>query len=268
MQLSQRSVLLTGAGSGIGRATAIEFARRGAHLTLVGRRQEPLEETARLVSEAGGEAQTESGDVSYPEVRQRVVEAAVARFGGLDVLINNAGAVRAGRLENVDAEEIQAQIEVNLTAPILLTRAALPALRDSGDATIVNVSSRFGLVGMPFYSAYGATKAGIAHFGEALRRELYGEGVHVMTVYPGATETAMMESNEAGPDLGFEYEPPEDVAISIVTGVESGEIEIVRGAEGRSEITEMSRERPRELDEQVAHMKDELEAAVANHRSI
>jgi short-subunit dehydrogenase len=268
MELSQKSVLLTGAGSGIGRATAVEFARKGARLTLVGRRKEPLEETARLVSEAGGEAQVVSGDVSDSEVRRRAVEAAVEHFGGLDVLINNAGAVRAGRLENVDVEEIQAQIEANLTAPIFLTRAALPALRDSGDAAIVNVSSRFGLVGMPFYSVYAATKAGIAHFGEALRRELYGEGVHVMTVYPGATDTAMMESNEAGPDLGFEYESPEDVAAAMVAGVEAGEIEVVRGAEDRSEITEMSRERPRELDEQVAQMKDELEAAVANHRSI
>ena len=268
MNLSDKSILVTGAGSGIGRVCAVEFARKGARLTLVGRRQEPLEETDRLVAETGSEAQVVPGDVRNQEVRQRAVEAAIERFGGLDILVNSAGAVRAGRLENVDAEEIQAQIEVNLTAPILLTRTALPALRDSGDAAIVNVSSRFGLVGMPFYSAYGATKAGIAHFGEALRRELFGEGVHVITVYPGATETPMMESNEAGPDLGFEYESPEAVADAIVAGVESEELEIVRGAEDRSEVTEMSRERPRELDEQVAQMKKELEAAVADHRSI
>lgn len=237
-------------------------------MTLIGRRAEPLEETASLVTDAGGEAQVVSGDVTDPAARERFVRTAVERFGSLDVLINSAGAVRAGRLENIDAEEIQAQIEVNLTAPILMIRTALPALRDSGDAAIVNVSSRFGLVGMPFYSAYAATKAGIAHFGEALRRELFGEGVHVITVYPGATETPMMESNEAGPDLGFEYEPPEAVADAIVAGLESGELEIVRGAEDRSEITQMSRERPRELDEQVARMKGELEAAVANHRSM
>lgn len=119
---------------------------------------------------------------------------------------------------------------------------------------------------MPFYSVYAATKARIAHFGEALRRELYGEGVHVMTVYPGATDTAMMDSNEAGPDLGFEYESPEDVAAALAAGLEAGEI--VRGAEDRSEITEMSREQPRELDEQVAHVKDTLEAAGADHRSL
>ncbi len=268
MNLSDRSVLVTGAGSGIGRATAVAFARRGARLTLTGRREEPLEETAKLVEEAGGEAQAVPGDVADPEARERVVQVAVERFGGLDVLVNNAGSVRAGRLENIDAEEIQSQIEINLTAPILLTRAALPALRESGDAAVVNVSSGFGLVGMPFYASYAATKAGIAHFGEALRRELFGEGVHVMTIYPGATETPMMDSNEAGPELGFEYESAEEVAEALVAGLEAGELEVVRGAEDRSAMTQMSREQPRKLDEQVASMKEDLEAAVANHSSM
>ncbi len=203
MDLSNRSVLVTGAGSGIGRATAVALARKGARLTLTGRREGPLEETARLVEEAGGEPQVVAGDVTDGTARERIVRAVVERFGGLDVLVNNAGSVRAGRLEKVDADEVRSQIEVNLTAPILLTQAAMGALRESGDAAVVNVSSGFGLVGMPFYAVYAATKAGIAHFGEALRRELFGEGVHVMTIYPGATETPMMETNEAGPELGF-----------------------------------------------------------------
>jgi uncharacterized oxidoreductase len=250
----------------------VALARKGASLTLIGRREEPLQETANLAKDAGREARSEarvvSGDVTDPTARKRVIDVAVESFGGLDVLINSAGAVRAGRLENVDVEEIRAQIEANLVAPILLTRVALPALRQSGDAAVVNISSGLGLVGMPFYSVYGATKAGIAHFGEALRRELFGEGVHVMTVYPGPTETPMMESSEAGPELGIEYEPPEDVAEALVAGLEAGELEIVRGAEDRSALTQMSREQPRELDEQVAQIKGDLEKAVANHRSL
>jgi uncharacterized oxidoreductase len=269
MDLSNKSVLVTGAGSGIGRAAAVALARKGARLTLTGRREEPLQETARLVSEAGGEAPlVVAGDVTDAEAREWVVQAAVERFGGLDVLVNNAGGVRAGRLENVEEDEVSSQIEVNLTAPILLTQAAIPALRESGDAAVVNVSSGFGLVGMPFYAVYAATKAGIAHFGEALRRELFGEGVHVMTIYPGATETPMMDSNEAGPELGFEYESAEDVAGALVAGLEAGELEVVRGAEDRSAMTRTSREQPRQLDEQVASIKDDLEAAVANHSSI
>ncbi len=268
MNLSEKSILVTGAGSGIGRATAVALARKGAKLTLTGRREEPLEETAKLVEEAGGEAKVVSGNVTDPAARERGVQAAVESFGGLDVLVNNAGNVRAGRLEDIDIEDIRTQIEVNLLAPVLLTRAALPALRESGDAAIVNVSSGFGLVGMPYYATYAATKAGIAHFGEALRRELFGEGVHVMTIYPGATETPMMDSNEAGPDLGFQYESAEEVAEALVNGLEAGELEVVRGAEDRSAMTQMSRENPRELDEQVAQMKDELQKAIANHSSM
>lgn len=268
MDLSGKSVLVTGAGSGIGRATAVKIANRGAKLTLTGRREEPLRETARLVEEAGGEARVVAGDVTDPATRERAVRTAVESFGGLDVLVNNAGNVRAGRLEDTDPDDIRTQIEVNLLAPILLTRTAIPALRESGDAAVANVSSGFGLVGMPFYATYASTKAGIAHFGEALRRELFGEGVHVMTIFPGATETPMMESNEAGPDLGFQYESAEDVAEALVAGLEAGELEVVRGAEDRSAMTQMSRENPRELDEQVARMKGELEKAVANHSSM
>ena len=268
MDLSNRSVLVTGAGSGIGRAVAVELGRKGARLTLTGRREEPLQETAGLVRDAGGEARVAAGDVADAESREEVVRAATDGFGGIDVLVNNAGNVRAGRLENIDAGDVQSQIEVNLLAPILLTREALPALRESGDSAVVNVSSGFGLVGMPFYSVYAATKAGIAHFGEALRRELYGEGVHVMTVYPGATDTPMMETNEGGPDLGFEYESPEDVAGALVAGLEAGELEVVRGAEDRSAMTRMTRENPRDLDEQVSQMKGDLEKAVSSHSSM
>ncbi len=89
-----------------------------------------------------------------------------------------------------------------------------------------------------------------------------------MTIYPGATETPMMDSNEAGPELGFEYESAEDVAEALVSGLEAGELEVVRGAEDRSAMTRQSREQPRQLDEQVASIKDDLEAAVANHSSL
>src|SRR3546814_4760258 len=93
-------------------------------------------------------------------------------------------------------------IDVNLVAPILLTRAALPALRQGGDAMVVNIASGIALVGAPFYATYAAAKAGVAGFGESLRRELKGEGVHVLTAFPGGTDTPMMKSNRAGPEIG------------------------------------------------------------------
>jgi uncharacterized oxidoreductase len=268
MDLHERSILLTGAATGIGRSLALQLADRGPRLTLVGRRSQPLEEVAALVRERGGQAAVVTADLTEPGAAATVVAAAQEQFGGIDVLVNNAGNVRAGRLDAIDESEIIAQISLNLTAPILLSRAALPALRASGDGLIVNVSSGIGLVGMPFYAAYAATKAGIAHFGEALRRELYGEGVHVLTVYPGATTTPMMASSQAGAEHGFVYETPDEVAAATVAGMVDGSLAVVRGGERRRQMIELNRTDPGALDRQLAAGKAELEKAVAGHSSI
>ena len=99
----------------------------------------------------------------------------------------------SGRLDKIDVSEIRAMIEVGLVAPILFAREALLALRESGDAAIVNVSSAIALVGVPFYATYAAVRAGPARFGGALRRKLIGEGVHVLTVYPGSTDRSTID---------------------------------------------------------------------------
>ncbi|MDA3919730.1 MAG: SDR family NAD(P)-dependent oxidoreductase, partial [Salinisphaera sp.] len=187
MNISVKSILLTGASRGIGREIALAFAKHGCKLTLASRNEQALEETRAGVEQAGGQAIVVAGDVTDANWRQSVVDKAVEAHGGLDILVNNAGVVSAGALGDVSEEDINLQLQINLVAPILLTRAALPALRKSGEGAVVNTSSIFGLVGMPFYATYGATKAGIAHFGEAMRRELAEDGIHVMTVFPGAT---------------------------------------------------------------------------------
>jgi uncharacterized oxidoreductase len=268
MELHNRSIVLTGAGSGIGRALALELADRSPRLTLVGRRSEPLEEVAALVRERGGSAHVVAADLTAPGAPAAAAAAAREQFGGIDVLINNAGNVRAGRLEAIEESEILAQIALNLTAPILLARAALPALRASGDGLVVNVSSGIGLIGMPFYATYAATKAGIAHFGEALRRELYGEGVHVLNVYPGATSTPMMDSSQAGPEQGFHYESAEDVAAATVAGMIDGSVTVVRGGEARDQMIALNRNDPAAVDELLLERKNALEEAVAGHSSI
>ena len=268
MDLNNRSILLTGAGSGIGRALALELAQYSTRLVLVGRRQGPLEEVATLVREKGGQAVVIPADVTAPGAAAELVGAAKAHVGGIDVLINNAGNVRAGRLEALDESEIQAQVALNLTAPILLTRTALPLLRASGEGLVVNVSSGIGLIGLPFYATYAATKAGIAHFGESLRRELHGEGVHVLTVFPGATDTPMMNSSEAGPEQGFDYESPEDVALATVEAILDGQLNVVRGGESRDRMIALNREDPAAVDRMLAERKNDLEKAVTNHSSI
>ena len=212
MKIEGSRILITGGSSGIGLALAHALLAKGAKVVVTGRRPDAL---ANAVRELQGTARSVSGvaaDVASPDGRAATITQAMDTLGGLDMLVNNAGGVWAGRLENTPEAELQSMIDVDLVAPILLTRAALPALRASGDAMVVNIASGIALIGAPFYATYAATKAGLARFGEALRRELKGEGIHVLTAYPGGTDTPMMKSNRAGPELGFSREPASAVA--------------------------------------------------------
>ncbi|WP_283807054.1 SDR family NAD(P)-dependent oxidoreductase [Bradyrhizobium elkanii] len=190
---------------------------------------------------------------------------ALEKLGGLDVLVNNAGGVRAGRLEDSTEEEIRSMIEVDLVAPILLTRAALPALRANADGLIVNITSDVALVAAPFYATYAGAKAGLAKFSESLRRELKGEGVHVMTVYPGATETPMNRSSRAGPELGFAREPASAVAAAVIEGIKQNALEVIRGGEFWAKMTTLNREDPAALDTRFLDLKPALAEAVRDH---
>jgi len=272
LDLTSRRVLLTGAGSGIGRRLALELATRGAQLVLVGRHEQPLTETATMVGVRGGSAHVLTADLTTPGAPERVVGSAVRLLGGLDVLINNAGNVRAGRLDEVDTADILAMIALNLTAPILLTKAALPHLRAAatahGGAAVLGISSGIALVGLPFYATYAATKAGLALFDEALRRELIGTGVRVATAYPGATDTAMMATSQAGQDLGFGRRPVEEVAAEIVAGLEAGDAEINTSLRERRGMQDLNATAPLDVDAALTPKLAEMEAATRSHRSI
>jgi len=272
LDLASRRVLLTGAGSGIGRRLALELATRGAQLVLVGRHQQPLTETAAMVGVRGGSAHVLTADLTAPGAPERVVGSAVRLLGGLDVLINNAGNVRAGRLDEVDTPDILAMLALNLTAPILLTKAALPHLRAAatayGGAAVLGISSGIALVGLPFYATYAATKAGLARFDEALRRELIGTGVRVATAYPGATDTAMMATSQAGQDLGFGRRPVEEVAAEIVAGLEAGDAEINTSLRERRGMQDLNATAPLDVDAALTPKLAEMEAATRSHRSI
>ncbi len=272
LDLASRRVLLTGAGSGIGRRLALELATRGAQLVLVGRHEQPLTETAAMVGVRGGSAHVLTADLTAPGAPERVVGSAVGLLGGLDVLINNAGNVRAGRLDEVDTADILAMIALNLTAPILLTKAALPHLRAAatahGGAAVLGISSGIALVGLPFYATYAATKAGLARFDEALRRELIGTGIRVATAYPGATDTAMMATSQAGEDLGFGRRPVEEVAAEIVAGLEAGDAEINTSLRDRRGMQDLNATAPLDVDAALTPKLAEMEAATRSHRSI
>ncbi|MFI7615480.1 SDR family NAD(P)-dependent oxidoreductase [Nonomuraea terrae] len=272
LDLQGRRTLVTGAGSGIGRALALELAARHGHVVLAGRRPGPLAETAALVTERGGTAHTITADLTAEGEPERVVREAAAALGGLDVLVNNAGNVRAAALEDIDVADIEAMIRLNLLAPILATRAALPYLREAGarhgNAALVGIASASGLVGTPFYAPYAATKAGLTRFDEAVRRELYGSGVHVATVYPGPVDTPMMATTQAGADLGYDLRPVDAVAAEIMQGLERRQIDINTQTPERRKMEELNARDPLALDASIGSRLGELRAAVSTHRSI
>ncbi len=268
MNLQGKRVLITGGSSGIGLALAQVMLHKGARVVITGRRPEALAAAIDTLKAAGDQVWSVAADVGKPEGRALTIARGLELLGGLDILVNNAGGVRAGRLEASSEVEIEAMIAVDLLAPILLARAALPALRSSGDAMIVNVASGIALVGVPFYATYAGVKAGLARFGEALRRELKGEGIHVLTAYPGGTDTPMMKSNRAGPELGFSREPASAVAEAIVEGIESGAFEVVRGGETRAKMIALNRDDPAAIDERFLGLKPALEEAVRDHSAL
>jgi NAD(P)-dependent dehydrogenase (short-subunit alcohol dehydrogenase family) len=177
-------VVVTGAGTGIGRATARAFAAEGAHVLAIGRRAEPLHETA-----AGhGPITPLAADITADGEPERIVRAVMEVHGRLDVLVNNAGIVRSGTLGALTQETIESQVATNLIAPILLAQAALPALERSG-GIIVNVSTSVGQRGWPGSSVYAATKTALETLTRSWAVELAPRGVRVVAVAPGAIDT-------------------------------------------------------------------------------
>jgi short-subunit dehydrogenase len=268
VKIEGKRVLITGGSSGIGLALARAFLAKGARVVITGRRAATLAEAISELRRVDESVRSVTADVATAEGRTATIEQAVDALGGLDILVNNAGGVRAGRLENTPEAELLAMIDVNLVAPLLLTRAALAMLRSSGDAMIVNVASGIALVGVPFYATYAATKAGLARFGEALRRELKGEAVHVLTAYPAGTDTPMMKSNRAGPELGFSREPASAVATAILVGIEANAFEVIRGGEARGQMIALNHGNPVAIDERFQGLKPAIEDAVRDHSAL
>ncbi len=268
MNLKGKRVLITGGSSGIGLALARALLDEGARVAITGRRSEPLAAAVAELKTGNRVVRSIAADVATEAGRAKTLDQAIEALGGLDILVNNAGGVRAGRLEQTAEADILAMVAVDLVAPILLTRAALPALRASGDAMVVNIASGIALIGAPFYATYAAVKAGLARFGEAMRRELKGEGIHVLTAFPGATDTPMMTSNKAGPELGFAREPASAVALAIVAGMEAGSFEVIRGGEVRAKMIELNRTDPSAVDQRFLGLKTDLEAAVKDHAAL
>ena len=186
-------VAITGAGRGIGLATARRFAQAGALLALNDLSGgEGLEEAAATARGEGGEALLVEADVGRPEEARRFVEESERRFGRIDVLVNNAGVLRSTPTHEVTWEEWDEAISVNLGGTWACLRAALPGMLERGSGRIINVSSELGLIGFPTYASYSASKGGIIALTKAVAKEVAPRGVLVNSVAPGPVETDML----------------------------------------------------------------------------
>ncbi len=190
----ERVILVTGASSGFGEATARLFARNGYRVAIAARRLERLEALAREIEGQGGEVLPVQTDVTQLEQVQALVQSILQHFGRIDILFNNAGFGRLDWLENLDpVKDVKAQIEVNLLGLIWTAQAVLPLMIAQRSGHIINMASMAGFVATPTYTIYAATKYAVRGFSEALRREVHIHGIQVSALYPGGAQTEFSE---------------------------------------------------------------------------
>ena len=214
------TVLVTGASSGIGAATAGRMAARGARVALVARRAERLEQVADDCRAAGGEAWVFADDLSSPEAAAGLGVRVWDEIGPLDIVVNNAGIPMRRPADRLTMDEVTRVMTVNYLSPVALTLALLPRLLEQGHGTIVNVSSLGGRLGITHEAAYCASKFALAGWSESLAADLYGTGISVRLVLPGAIDTEIWDQPGNDPaDYVGPLAPADDVAEGIVACV-------------------------------------------------
>jgi short-subunit dehydrogenase len=220
--LGGKAALITGAGSGIGRALALEAARRGMSLALVGRRPERLAETrAQLPSVA--QCLVIAADVTSPEARRALRDRLAQEWGRLHFLVNNAGMIAAGPLTLAQDAELARLMATNLLAPLALTRDLLPLLRAGAPSRVVNMGSMLGDIALPLFAAYSASKFGLRGLSNALRRELKGLAIGVTYASPrGARTEATRMIEHLVESLDMPLDEPERIARQVWDAVAAG----------------------------------------------
>jgi NADP-dependent 3-hydroxy acid dehydrogenase YdfG len=193
MQTPQRIALVTGASSGIGAATARSLAAAGMAVALAARRRDRLDELAAEIAQTGGTAFVVTADLTRESEAQRIVKETEARFGRLDVLVNNAGVMYLEPVANASLERWRQMFDLNVLSLIASTQAALPGMRARRDGHIVNISSTAGRFSLANSGGYSASKFAVGAFSESLRKEVYMDNIRVTVVEPGVTETELRE---------------------------------------------------------------------------
>jgi NADP-dependent 3-hydroxy acid dehydrogenase YdfG len=188
-KLAGKVALITGASSGIGRASALALAQEGAHLVLSARRENRLQELAAAVQPAGSRSVIIVGDATAEETARRCVEAAVQTFGRLDILINNVGVGNYKNLVDTSAADYDEMMDSNVRSTFLFTRHAVPVMIKQASGTVLMISSMAGKYGFPGEAVYCATKFAQVGFAQALDKELRPHGIKVGVICPGGTKT-------------------------------------------------------------------------------
>lgn len=232
--MSHLSVVITGASSGVGRATAHAFAKRGASLTLVARAPEPLDNVVHEWESLGGEAVAVPADVTDAEAMRRVAALAVKRFGWLDAWVNNAGVGVVGRFHEAPIEAHRRTIETNLLGYLHGAHAALSHFVEQGEGVLINNVSIGGFVATPYAASYAAGKFGVRAFSNSLRQELkFWPDIHVCAVYPFFMDTPGVRHGANYTGRKLQPAPPlyapETTAEVIVSLVEHPRREVVVG---------------------------------------
>ncbi len=236
-ELRNRRLLITGASSGIGQALAREAARRGARLALTSRSADKLQELAGELEAQGTEVLVHPADITSENDRDKLVAAVVERFGGLDVLINNAGVASFGHFADSTEEILRQVMEVNFFAPTEMIRKCIPILTEGEQPAVVNVASMCGRRGMPAWPEYSASKFALCGLTEAFRGELARFDIDIVLILPGLTRTNLSRNllrNEGRMkiehDKGME---PEFVGKAILDALQKNKKEVVLGWEAR-----------------------------------
>jgi short-subunit dehydrogenase len=222
MNLSGKRIILTGAAGGIGYRLALLLAAKGARLALVERNAPRLEEICAEINQGGGKAYPVALDLTTDGAAGQVVETAIQTLGGIDIVINNAGIMDFTLYERQSPERITQVINVNVIAPMLLVRAALPHLLAQNSGRIVNIGSAFGSIGFAHFATYCTSKFAMRGFSEALRRELVDSQVGVSYVSPRAAKTALNDdlTTQMLVETQTNMDEPDYVAEQIVLAIE------------------------------------------------
>ncbi len=215
----KKVVAITGASAGIGRATALRLARDGASVAICGRRKDRLDEVAAEVIRAGGRALPVVADVTSDADMQSFVDRTVSAFGSLDVMMCNAGFGVYGAIDTIEPARMRTLMDVNYFGTYHGIRAALPVFRRQDSGHIVVISSIVGRRGIPFTSAYSATKFAQVGLAEALRAELLGTPIHVTIVYPISTDTEFFSVMKAHSGFATRANGPRQSADDVANAI-------------------------------------------------